>query len=245
MTHSVIPLHVAIIMDGNGRWAKQRFLPRSSGHKAGGQVVRDIIQHATQTGIGVLSLFAFSHDNWHRPDSEVNFLMALFLRMLNTESEQLHQHNIRIKFVGDRARFAVELRDKMQFSEELTAQNSGLVLVIAINYSGQWDILQAVKKVVHHVHSGTLSVEQINANILSTHLSLQELPDPDLLIRTSGEQRISNFFLWQLAYTEIYFSPKWWPDFTVEDFDAALAFYRSRERRFGRTSDQLNKVDYV
>lgn len=228
-----IPQHIAVVMDGNGRWAKKRLLPRMAGHKAGLDAVRTIIKCSVEHQVKVLTLFAFSSENWSRPASEVSGLMQLFIQALKAELKKLHENQIQLRFIGDLSRLSQELRSALQEAVELTQHNSGLVLVIALDYGGRWDILQAVKKMCHQVQSNNKSIEQISAEDFQACLSTGDLPEPDLFIRTSGEMRISNFLLWQLAYTELYFSPTYWPDFNESIFQDALAFYASRERRFG------------
>ncbi len=227
------PKHIAIILDGNGRWAKKRGLPRIAGHHAGVKAVRKIVEACHHRGISVLTLFAFSSENWSRPPDEVNHLMKLLLNMLQLEVNKLHKHNVQIRFMGDTSRFNTELLLRIEKAKQLTAQNTGLKLVLAIDYGGRWDILKATQKIAQAVQQHTLTIDQITEACFSSHLSCADIPDPDLLIRTSGEQRISNFLLWQLAYTELYFTPQYWPDFDVAALDEALAVYASRDRRFG------------
>lgn len=235
------PQHVAIVMDGNGRWAAKRNLPRIEGHRQGVLVVKEIIQACLKHDIPFLSLFTFSHENWARPAEEVNFLMELFLTSLTTELDGLIEHGIRLRFLGSRRELTTNLIDKMNHAEQQTDINSRLTLNIALNYSGKWDILQAVEK----LFSDNAQTLKISEDLLSSYLCTHGMPDPDLFIRTSGEQRISNFFLWQLAYTELFFTQDFWPDFNLECFEKALAFYHSRERRFGKTSQQLQDGQYV
>jgi len=234
-----LPRHLAVIMDGNGRWAGQRSMPRVAGHKAGVDAVREIVKACAEKKIEVLTLFAFSSENWQRPTQEVNYLMSLFLAALQREAKKLHRQNIRLSIIGARDRFEEKLRLQMAAAEKLTAQNTGLHLVIAANYGGHWDILNAVQKIALKVEQGELTSQALSADILQAHLSLANLPAPDLFIRTSGEQRISNFMLWELAYTELYFTYVLWPDFSVAELEKALAFFAGRERRFGCTSEQL------
>jgi undecaprenyl diphosphate synthase len=239
MNTSVLPRHIAIIMDGNGRWAKQRHLPRVAGHKAGLESVRSVVKACIEKKIDVLSLFAFSSENWQRPTQEVDYLMELFILALKRETQKLHKQNVQLRIIGDRSRFDDKLREHMQQAEVLTANNTGLKLVIAANYGGQWDITEACRQLALEVEKGHLSVHDITSEHLQSKLEIADLPDPDLFIRTSGEQRISNFMLWQLAYAELYFTPVMWPDFNEEAFEQALAFFTSRERRFGCTSEQI------
>lgn len=231
-----VPRHVAIIMDGNGRWAKQRFLPRIMGHKRGVETVREVVRHCVDSGVQYLTLFAFSSENWRRPPDEVNFLMGLFMEALNREVGKLHQNQIRLVMIGDRSRFDPLLAKAIHAAEQLTRHNTRLTLTIAANYGGRWDIIQAMNRMFQaHPESAPAFDETQLAPFLSMHYA----PEPDLFIRTGGEQRISNFLLWQLAYTELYFTDTLWPDFDRVAFDTALKSYRQRERRFGRTSEQL------
>jgi len=236
-----LPRHVAIVMDGNGRWAMNRSLTRVAGHRAGAKIVRDIVEYSAQLGIEVLTLFAFSLENRLRPASEVRFLMSLFLRSLKENINQLHENNICLRIIGDHQQFDESLRLKIHKAQELTKNNTGLTLVIAINYSGRWEITQAVRRIIAVVQQGKIEVDDITPQVVHDYLILPDLPDPDLLIRTSGEQRISNFMLWQFAYTEIYFTPRYWPDFNRAAFDEALAFYQTRQRRFGLTAAQVER----
>jgi len=235
-----IPQHVAIVMDGNGRWAESRGLPRFEGHRAGVEIVKAIVRSCLEKKIAVLSLFAFSCENWARPVEEVEFLMQLFIVALERETAQLNEHGICIRFIGDRSRLSAGLCEKMAAAEALTGKNKALFLNIAINYSGKWDILQAAQTVARGVLDGSIISSDVNEALFKRCLSTHELPDPDLFIRTSGEQRVSDFFLWQLAFTELYFAEVKWPDFTVEEFERAIQIYSGRERRYGLTSQQLN-----
>jgi undecaprenyl diphosphate synthase len=231
-----VPRHVAIIMDGNGRWAKKRFMPRVAGHKRGVETVREIIKACIHRGVSYLTLFAFSSENWRRPQEEVSFLMQLFLRALEEEVAKLNENGIRFRVIGDLSRFDPQIIDLIKRGEALTAGNTALTLTIAANYGGRWDILQAVEKLLAahpEKRSGFTEAD------LAAHLSLNYGPEPDLFIRTGGEQRISNFLLWQLAYSEFYFTDTLWPEFDAAALDLAIASYRLRERRFGRTSEQL------
>ncbi|MFM8758996.1 MAG: isoprenyl transferase [Methylophilaceae bacterium] len=232
-----IPQHIAVIMDGNGRWAKKRLLPRIAGHKQGLESVRNIIKACSVHGVAYLTLFAFSTENWRRPADEVTFLMSLFMEALKREVNKLHQNNVRFKLIGDRSQFDPSLQHAIEEAEHLTRLNTGLVLTIAANYGGRWDILQAVNQMIHQKPS---SEQGYNEHDLMPYLSTHDLPEPDLFIRTGGEQRVSNFMLWQLAYTEIYFTNTLWPDFDEKSLLEAFQFYQSRERRFGRTSEQLS-----
>lgn len=233
-----VPTHVAVIMDGNGRWARKRFLPRIAGHKRGVETVRDVVKQCVKLNVRFLTLFAFSSENWRRPPEEVSFLMGLFMDALEREVVKLHQNNIKLVMIGDRSQFDEKLVAKIQASENLTAGNTGLVLTIAANYGGRWDILQAMNRM--QMGSPELSGQFSEENILP-YLSMSYAPEPDLFIRTGGEMRISNFLLWQLAYTELYFTDTLWPDFDEDAFNLAIQSYAKRERRFGRTSEQLQK----
>jgi undecaprenyl diphosphate synthase len=232
-----VPRHVAIIMDGNGRWAKRRFLPRVAGHHKGVEAVRNTVRTCAERGVSALTLFAFSSENWRRPQEEVSLLMQLFASALQQEVERLHQNGIRFRVIGDLSRFDKKLVDLIESSQKLTADNTGLTLTVAANYGGRWDILQAVDKLRRTGGQGDAPWTEAQ---LIPHLSLGDLPEPDLFIRTGGEQRISNFLLWQLAYTELYFTDALWPDFDAQALDLAISSYRKRERRFGRTSEQVS-----
>ena len=233
-----VPRHIAIIMDGNGRWAKQRFLPRVAGHQRGVETVREVVKACNDQGVEYLTLFAFSSENWRRPADEVSFLMQLFLKMLEREVEKLHENNIRLKIIGDRSHFDDKLNQRIAEAEQLTANNTSLTLTIAANYGGRWDIMQAVQAMLQarsELSAGFSEAE------LEPYLSMHYAPEPDLFIRTGGEQRISNFLLWQLAYTELYFTDTLWPAFDREALQAAIHSYQTRERRFGRTSEQVQR----
>lgn len=236
-----LPKHVAIVMDGNGRWAKQQSLPRVAGHEAGAESVKRIVKLCSEKKIPFLTLFAFSSENWQRPAKEVEHLMALFLQTLKEETETLLKHNIRLVVIGDCSRFEVDLREQIRESAQLTQHNNGLTLIIAANYSGRWDITHASRNITEDVLAGKLSLEDIRPDLFSQYVCLNQFPDPDLFIRTSGEQRISNFLLWQFAYTELYFSSVLWPDFEENEFEKALTFYALRERRFGLISEQIQE----
>jgi undecaprenyl diphosphate synthase len=229
-----LPRHIAVIMDGNGRWAKKRHLPRTAGHKAGAKSVRQLVENCARNQVEVLTLFAFSSENWERPIEEVETLMDLFLTHLDKEKELFIHNQIQVRIIGEKTRFSSELQAKIQQVEELTATHTGLKLVIAASYGGQWDITQATRQIAEQVANGQLAVADITAAMVGQYICLSDLPAPDLLIRTSGESRISNFMLWQLAYTELYFTDILWPDFSSDDFQAALAFYQQRQRRFGK-----------
>ena len=234
-----MPRHVAIIMDGNNRWAKKRFMPGVAGHKAGVDAVRAVVETCAEAGVEVLTLFAFSSENWKRPADEVGALMGLFLMALRREVKKLAANGIRLRILGDRSRFQPELQAAMAEAEQLTAGGSGLLLQVAANYGGQWDITQAAQRLAREVAAGHLQVDEITPDLLQRCLITGELPAVDLCIRTGGEQRISNFLLWQLAYAELYFSELLWPDFKHEAMRAALADFACRQRRFGKTSEQV------
>ncbi|MDD5364885.1 MAG: polyprenyl diphosphate synthase [Gallionellaceae bacterium] len=230
-----VPRHIAIIMDGNGRWAKKRLMPRVAGHAQGVERVRDVIRACVEREVEYLTLFAFSSENWRRPPDEVNRLMELFVMALEREVRKLHKNGVRLKIIGDLSRFDDHLRELIAKGERLTAENTKLTLTVAANYGGRWDIMQAVNAWrTEHPRS-----HAITEAALAEHLAMAYAPEPDLFIRTGGEQRISNFLLWQLAYTELYFTDTLWPDFGADSLDAAIASYHQRERRFGRTSEQL------
>lgn len=237
------PRHIAIIMDGNGRWAKRRHLPRMLGHQEGVKAVRKVIKLCGEMKIEALTLFAFSSENWQRPEQEVNYLMTLFLNTLKNEIDKLTKNNVQLRIVGNLEGFNQPLREWIDKSQTLTAKNTGLQLVIAVNYSGQWDIVQAAQRIINQVKSGKLETEILTREIFAEYLSLADLPAVDLLIRTSGEYRISNFLLWQLAYTELYFTDILWPDFDEHELNKALQFYTQRERRFGCISEQLAEIN--
>ncbi|MED5431916.1 MAG: polyprenyl diphosphate synthase [Pseudomonadota bacterium] len=234
-----LPRHVAIIMDGNNRWARKQGLPGEEGHRAGEATVQTIIRSAAERGIEVLTLFAFSSENWRRPQSEVDHLMALFLKALGARVEELHGHGVRIRFIGDRRAFADALQQGMDEAEALTADNARMTVVIAVNYGGQWDIAQAAQQLAEQVEKGELKAADMTPEALGERVAMADLPLPDLLIRTGGDQRISNFLLWQLAYSELFFSPLLWPDFDADAFAAALQDYAGRQRRFGRSGEEV------
>jgi undecaprenyl diphosphate synthase len=232
----LLPRHIAITMDGNGRWAAARGLPRSAGHKAGLTPVRMCIEQCSSRGVEALTLFAFSSENWRRPAEEVGSLMGLFVEALDREIDELHQKSVRLRFIGERRTLAVRLQSCMAAAEARTAANSGLKLQVAMSYGGRWDIVQAAQQLARHCASGRTRAEDLTEESFAAQLSLAGLPEADLLIRTGGEQRISNFLLWDLAYAELYFSPRLWPDFSLSDLEDALAYFASRERRFGRVA---------
>jgi undecaprenyl diphosphate synthase len=234
-----LPQHVAIIMDGNGRWARSRGMPRVAGHRASVKVVRKIVEACAEHGVRYLTLFAFSSENWRRPPDEVGMLMGLFLDALVREVADLHRNQVRLRIIGDRESLGSELKQRMQDAEALTAANGGLGLMVAVAYGGRWDIAQACRSLAAEVAAGRLAAADITEERISSHLALAGIPDPDLLIRTGGEQRISNFLLWNLAYTELYFSEALWPEFSAAHLQTALEHYALRERRFGKTSAQV------
>ena len=235
------PRHIAIIMDGNGRWAKNRHLPRAAGHKAGVKSLRRIVEHSIDRGLDNLTVFAFSSENWRRPEKEVSFLMELFMTALEEEVRELHENGVRLKFIGAREAFPKKLQAAMERSEGLTAGNSGLILTIAANYGGRWDITSTCRKLAAQVADGTISIDDINEELFTRNASMADEPEPDLFIRTGGESRVSNYLLWQIAYTELYFTDVLWPDFDMNEFDRAVSWYAERQRRFGRTSEQVEK----
>ncbi|MGF1760544.1 isoprenyl transferase [Photobacterium sagamiensis] len=237
-----LPKHVAVIMDGNGRWAKAKGKTRVFGHKAGVEAVRKTVSTANRLGVKVLTLFAFSSENWRRPEDEVSLLMQLFMTVLGREVKRLHKNNIQLRVIGDKSRFSRRLQDKITAAEVLTASNTGLVLNIAANYGGQWDILQATKRLAQQVADQNLTVEEITEDMIAAGMSTADQPDVDLMIRTSGECRISNFMLWQAAYAELYFTEQLWPDFDEESFANAIAWFVNRERRFGCTGEQIQAL---
>ncbi|HQR61139.1 MAG TPA: isoprenyl transferase [Methylophilaceae bacterium] len=231
-----VPRHIAIIMDGNGRWAKKRFLPRVMGHKRGVETVRDVVRRCVDMGVQYLTLFAFSSENWRRPPDEVKFLMGLFMEALKREVTRLHENQIRLVMIGDRSRFDPLLVKAIHDAEKLTQHNTRLTLTIAANYGGRWDIMQAMKRMLQ---ARPELAQDFTEQDLADFLSMHYAPEPDLFIRTGGEQRISNFLLWQLAYSELYYTDALWPDFDDAAFKQAIQSYRQRERRFGSTSEQL------
>ncbi len=238
-----IPRHVAIIMDGNGRWARRRHLPRVAGHRVGLEAVRKTIKACVEQGVEVLTLFAFSSENWRRPEEEVGLLMNLFMTALDREVKKLHKNGVSLRIIGDVAGFSPELQERIRQAEELTRENTVLSLNIAANYGGRWDITQACRRLAEEVAAGRLQSESITEEAVRRHLSLSDLPEPDLFIRTGGEQRISNFLLWQLAYTELYFTELLWPAFDDKAFAEAVDSFASRQRRFGRTGEQVEQTE--
>ena len=234
-----VPQHVAIIMDGNGRWAKQKGHMRIFGHRQGVKAVHAAIESAAEIGVGYLTLYAFSTENWTRPEQEVNGLMELLVDTIDSELPTLMKNKIKLATIGDLAKLPKKCQAQLGKTKDKTAENNGLTLVLALSYSGRWDIIEAIKRIGGDVKSGKLTPEEINDEILDKALNTSCFPNPDLLVRTSGEQRISNFLLWEIAYSELYFTPVLWPDFTKDDFYKAIVDYQGRERRFGKTSEQI------
>lgn len=238
-----IPQHIAIIMDGNGRWAKKRSMPRIAGHREGVNSVRDIVEVCGQLGVKYLTLYAFSTENWKRPTDEVSMLMRLLLRALKDERDRLHQNEVQLKAIGDIAALPQDVQNELLDAIELMRNNKGLTLILALSYSGRWDITNAMKRIYKEMQSGGVKEHDISEQLISKYLSTRDYPDPDLLIRTSGEFRISNFLLWQLAYSELYVSDEYWPAFRRKHLYAAIADYQKRERRFGMISEQIQKPE--
>jgi undecaprenyl diphosphate synthase len=236
---SNLPAHIAIVMDGNGRWARSKNRPRSMGHQAGLKALRGVIEHCVRLEVKTLTVFAFSSENWSRPENEVSRLMEIFLRALDKEVSELHENDICIRFIGDKTAFTTTIQQKMHEAEVLTAGNTRMVANIAVNYGGRWDITQAAAQLARSISAGSLSINDVDEAHFARFLALKDSPDPDLFIRTGGEMRISNFLLWQSAYTEFYFTPVLWPDFNNETLDGAVSAFQSRERRYGRTSAQV------
>lgn len=234
-----LPKHIAVIMDGNGRWARQKGLLRQAGHRAGVKATRAIVESCADRGIDILTLFAFSSENWRRPQEEVIGLMSLFLEVLRKEADLLHQNGVRLKFIGDRDQLPRGLRSGLHEAEQMTADNERMQLVLAVAYGGRWDIVQAAKRLAVAISKGKLNANTVDEAVFDKYMSLGGIPDPDLLIRTGSEHRISNFLLWDLAYTEIYFTDTLWPEFDSSDLDSALKFFLDRERRYGKTSEQV------
>ena len=236
---SRLPRHIAIIMDGNGRWAKEKGRERTYGHQYGAEAVRMVTEASVETGIEYLTLYAFSTENWNRPDEEVDALMALMVMSIENETPTLMKHNVRLQAIGDLSRMPAEVKAKLDQCIGVTSQNTGLTLVLALSYSTKWEMVEAVKAIARQAVAGTLAVEEITDRTIDDRLTTAAMPDPDLLIRTGGEMRISNFLLWQAAYAELYFTPEYWPDFGKESFYKAICDYQNRERRFGKISEQL------
>jgi undecaprenyl diphosphate synthase len=237
-----VPRHIAIIMDGNGRWARGKHLPRHAGHREGVKAVRRTVEACKLKGVEALTLFAFSSENWRRPQQEVGLLMELFLHTLKKEVNRLDRNGVQLRFIGDRSAFPAKLQALMAAAEAQTLHNTELVLTVAANYGGRWDISQAVRRLAGRVAAGELQAGDVDEDTLAAELSLADLPEPDLFIRTGGEQRISNYLLWQLAYTELYFTETLWPDFNAQAFEAALHSFAGRQRRFGRTGEQVEQL---
>ncbi len=236
-----IPTHIAIIMDGNGRWAKRRGLPRVAGHREGVKSVRDVVEACAQLGVKYLTLFAFSTENWRRPKEEIDTLMKLLIKTLRSETEKLHKNDIKLMAIGDIDSLPKEVRQELKEAMEKTKNNKRMVLNLALSYSGRWEIIEAVKEIARDVKKGKVKIEEIDDKLFSNYLKTAGIPDPDLLIRTSGELRISNFLLWQIAYTELYITDCLWPDFRRKHLYEAIRDYQRRERRFGMTSEQIKK----
>lgn len=236
-----LPKHIAVIMDGNGRWAKKQGAARIFGHRNAIQAVRDATEGCAELGVSCLTLYAFSTENWSRPEQEVNALMTLLVSTINDEVPTLLKNNVRLRSIGDTTQLPEKAQRKLQEAINQTAGNTGLNLILALNYSGKWDITQAMKRIAVKVENGELNAEQVNDQMIDEHLSTYGFPDPELLIRTSGEMRISNFLLWQMAYTEMFFTPVLWPDFRKKDLHEAIISYQQRERRFGKISEQVNQ----
>ncbi len=237
-----LPEHIAIIMDGNGRWAKQHGAERIFGHENGVKSVRDTVEAAAEIGIKYLTLYAFSTENWNRPQEEVMALMSLLVSTINAEVPTLNKNSIRLQAIGDLKSLPPDCFNELQEAIENTKNNSRMTLVLALSYSSRWEIINAVKEIANKIENKTLSASQINEAVITQHLSTATIPDPELMIRTSGEHRISNFLLWQIAYSELYFTDKLWPDFRKEDLYEAILDYQNRERRFGKTSEQINNL---
>ncbi|MDN3609248.1 polyprenyl diphosphate synthase [Vibrio ostreicida] len=242
LSPELLPKHIAIIMDGNGRWAKSQGKPRVFGHKSGVAAVKKVISSSAKLGIQAVTLFAFSSENWQRPEEEVGMLMGLFITVLSNEVKKLHRNNLRLRVIGDTSRFSDSLQKKIAQAEALTADNTGMVINIAANYGGKWDIVEATKKIASKVESGELRAEQVDESMLTQHLTMSDLPEVELLIRTSGECRISNFMLWQMAYAEMYFTPVYWPEFDEDSLVEAVTWFVNRERRFGCTGEQVKAL---
>ena len=237
------PKHIIIIMDGNGRWAEQNGLTRSAGHKAGVKVLRNLIEHSVQLELKTLTVYAFSRENWQRPKKEVELLLDLFISSLESEVKDLHENNIKLNFIGETDKFSEKLKKSMSKSESLTSNNSKLTLNVALNYSGRWDVYKALLSIIDDMTAKKITKNDVNEELINKKLSLADYDEPDLLIRTGGEKRLSNYLLWQIAYTELYFTDVLWPDFNADQFDLALEWYAKRQRRFGKTSEQIEKND--
>lgn len=236
---TALPRHIAVVMDGNGRWANARHLPRVAGHKAGVEATRKVVERCAKKNIEALTIFAFSSENWNRPREEVSGIMSLFVTTISGEVKKLHKKGVRVRFIGDRSRFSDKLQHSIEASEKLTADNTGLCLNIAANYGGRWDVVNACRSILQQAERDDIQLEDIDEALFASYMALSDIPEPDLFIRTGGEQRISNFLIWQLAYTELYFTDLLWPDFSDESFDEAIAWYQGRQRRFGKTGQQV------
>jgi len=234
-----LPKHIAVVMDGNGRWANKRHLPRAAGHKAGVNATRTLVESCANRNIEALTIFAFSSENWNRPEDEVTTLMSLFVSTIAAEVKKLHKQNVKVTFIGERTRFSEKLQSSISEAEKLTASNTGLCLNIAANYGGRWDVVNACKRILNEVEAGKIRAGDIDESLFDSFISLSDLPVPDLFIRTGGEQRISNFLIWQLSYSELYFVDTLWPDFSEHSLDEALSWYAGRQRRFGKTGQQI------
>ena len=249
-TDAVLPRHIAVVMDGNGRWANKRHLPRAAGHKAGVSATRKLVENCAEHKIEALTIFAFSSENWNRPEAEVSSLMALFIVTISIEVKKLHKKNVRVRFIGERTRFSEKLQKSINQSELLTQENTGLQLNIAANYGGRWDVVEACKSLLRDITENKkefseIDILEINETSFNQHVALAELPAPDLFIRTGGEQRISNFLIWQTAYSELFFVDTLWPDFSDKELDEALNWYAGRQRRFGKTGQQMAEEENV
>ncbi|MDH3325688.1 MAG: isoprenyl transferase [Gammaproteobacteria bacterium] len=237
----IIPEHIAIIMDGNGRWAKHRTMPRVAGHRAGVESVRKMVKSCRESGVKVLTLFAFSSENWRRPPQEVSLLMDLFMTVLKSEAKKLSKNNVQLRVIGDVSAFSPKLQDRIKAAIDLTKDSDGLILNVAANYGGRWDIVNATKLIAKKVKNGDLDIDQIDDAMMAEYMSFADLPEPDLFIRTGGDERISNFLLWHLAYTEFYFTDILWPDFGEDELQKAIEEFSKRERRFGQTGEQVRQ----
>lgn len=244
-TAAKLPRHIAIVMDGNGRWAEQRNRPRTLGHQAGVRALRATVENCARAGIQTLTVFAFSSENWNRPQAEISRLMELFMRALDKEASALHENGIRLRFIGERGAFQAELQERMARAEELTRENAAMTLNVAANYGGRWDIVQAARSLARQVEHGRVSADDIDQDLFDTAVATAGTRDADLFIRTGGEMRISNFLLWQSAYSEFYFTPVLWPDFDAAELDKAIAAYAARERRFGLTGQQVRGAKHA
>lgn len=238
---SDLPNHIVIVMDGNGRWAKKRLLPRTAGHAAGVKATKKAVEFCVEKGVPALTLFAFSSENWKRPQQEVSSLMELFVSTLQSEVDALHEQNVRMRFIGDCSAFSEKLQSKINQAAGLTENNTGLQLNIAVNYGGRWDVAEACKVIAKKIVAGDINADDIDAELIDQYVCIADLPDPDLFIRTGGEKRISNFLVWQLAYTELYFSDVLWPDFDKNEFSSALSWFANIQRRFGKTGEQVEQ----